>query len=183
MRGSFIARLGLVPVITAIVLVGCGSTPSKAVSSTPPSKSSQPPVTVTVTDSVPIKQTTTIQPSSPSAALSSNGAFNPNAPTNLSSPVPLSIQGSTGAAAGVSSITVGYSQAAYYQWNLFSLTLWVFGNPPGSYTQSYWTMNNNGTYTLGLPMALARTSVRVIAQFLGPQGQIVAEYGPTFTVR
>lgn len=64
---------------------------------------------------------------------------------------------------------------------LFSLTLWVFGNPQGSYTTLYW--NVGATYTFSFPMALNQATVRVIAQFIGPHGEIRTEYGPDFTVK
>jgi len=164
-------RVGAASLLTATILAGCGVASSKAAASTPPSKTSQAPATVTVTH--------TVRPPTPTGI----GAFSPTAPTNISTPVPLTIQGASTAKAGLSSITFGYNFATYYQWNLFSLTLWVFGNPEGSYTMLYWNANNNGTYTFQFPMALANTTVRVIAQFVGPHGQIVTEYGPEFTVR
>ncbi len=165
-----LSRTVAASLLATAVLAGCGTAPSAA-SSTPPSKTSQPPVTVTVTHTV-------IAP----PASTGIGAFNPNAPTNIASPVPLTIQGMSYATA-TSTITVGYNFSAYYQWSLFSLTLWVFGNPEGSYTQGYWNAGNTGgDYTFQPPMALQNTTVRVIAQFLGPKGQIVTEYGPKFTV-
>ncbi|NMP24993.1 hypothetical protein [Sulfobacillus harzensis] len=172
-------RLAVAPIGASALLAGCGFSSSNAASSTPPSTTTKPPVTVTVTHSVPVTKTVTI---TQSPAATGHDALNPKASTNVSTPVPLIIKGMTNATTG-STISVGYNATTHYQWGLFSLTLWVFGNPAGSYTMPYWSTNANGTYAFQLPMALNTMTVRIIAQFLGPQGKIVTEYGPMFTVR
>ena len=163
-------------------LAGCGAASSHAALSPSLSKTGRTPTIVTVTHSIPVTKTViitrTVQPSTSARPETPN----PNAPTNVTTPVPLTIQGMANASP-LSSITVGYNINTDYQWNLFSLTLWVLDNPGGSYTLPYWTVTRSGAYSFIPPMALQNTTDRIIVQLIGSHGQIVTEYGPIFHIR
>lgn len=105
----------------------------------------------------------------------------PSAPAHDTSPVPLSFHGLTQAAAS-ETIAVSYSFAHYYTWQIWSIALWDYGNPGGSYATTYWGTNASGAETFVIPMALQNTRDRIIVQLLGPQGQLVTETSPVFVI-
>lgn len=139
--------------------------------------------------------TRTTSPSSPppvSSAASSTGSpsatlighwslMAPSVPPHDVSPVPLSFHGLTQAAAS-QTIAVSYPFAHYYTWQIWSIALWDYGNPGGSYATTYWGTNASGAETFVIPMALQNTRDRIIVQFLGPQGQLVTETSPVFVI-